>query len=158
MGVAHPTVAADELDRVPEEVRGLAIVFYDGVCGMCNRLTQLVLRLDRHRRVFYAPLQSTLAQRLLAPHGIDPFKLDSLVVLTRYGRDDEAVWTRAAAVFELSRVLGGWLRVFSWLRVLPSFLTDLAYRCVAALRYRLMGRYETCPIPSPEERRRFLGL
>ncbi|MEL6761186.1 MAG: DCC1-like thiol-disulfide oxidoreductase family protein [Myxococcota bacterium] len=158
MAAAHSTVQADQHDRVPNEVHGLAIVFYDGVCGMCNRLTQLVLRLDRHRRVFYAPLQSTLAQRLLAPHGIDPLKLDSLVVLTRYGCADEMAWTRAAAVFELSRVLGGWLRVFSWLRVLPSFVSDLGYRLVAALRYRLMGRYETCPIPTAAERQRFLGL
>lgn len=148
-----------ELDRsLPAEHRGRAVVFYDGVCGMCHRLVTLTMRADRRGRVLYAPLQGARAQERVAPHGVDPSRLDTFVLLTDYGLPSERIWVRSAAAFELARILGGVYRPLSWLRILPRGLTDAAYRLVAAYRYRIFGKYETCRVPTADERARHIDL
>ncbi len=141
---------------VPVEHRGKAVIFYDGVCGMCNRLVKSTMASDRRGRLLYAPLQGKKADTLLAPHGIDPARLDTVVLLSDYGLASERVWTRSYAAFEIARILGGIYRPLSWLRILPRFITDAAYRWVAAHRYQIFGKFDACAIPTPEERARFI--
>ena len=43
------------------------IIFFDGVCGMCNRFVDLMLRADRKAIFRFAPLQGQTAQQLLPP-------------------------------------------------------------------------------------------
>ncbi|MEL6547107.1 MAG: DCC1-like thiol-disulfide oxidoreductase family protein, partial [Myxococcota bacterium] len=119
-------------------------------------MVQLTMGADREFRLLYAPLQGGRAKELLAPHGIDPSALDTVVVLKDFGLESERAFTRSAAAFELAAVLGGWYRPLSWLRVLPRFLTDGAYRVLARYRYRVFGRYDQCTIPTPESRKRFI--
>ena len=129
------------------------IVFFDGVCGLCDRLVQFVLRRDHDRRFRFAPLQGRLAGRELRLRGVDPEDLDTLYLLTAQGR----LLNRSRAVFFILRQLGGGWGVLANLRVLPAFLTDAGYRLVAALRYRLFGRFDECRVPSAEDRDRVLS-
>ena len=74
------------------------------------------------------------------------------MVLVEEGR----VSLRSRAILGICRYLPSpwrWASVFS---ILPAFLTDLAYRVLAANRYRIWGRLEACRLPSPEEAARFL--
>lgn len=128
------------------------IVFFDGVCGLCDRLVQFVLRRDHERRFRFAPLQGRLAGRELRLRGVDPEDLDTLYVLTAHGR----LLTRSRAVFFVLRQLGGGWGVLANLRVLPAFVTDIGYRLVSSVRYRLFGRFDQCRVPSPEDRDRVL--
>lgn len=63
----------------------MTVLFYDGVCGLCDRLVQFVLDRDRAARVTFAPLQGTTAAELLVPRGADPTRLDTLFVLLDLG-------------------------------------------------------------------------
>jgi predicted DCC family thiol-disulfide oxidoreductase YuxK len=135
------------------------ILLYDGVCGLCNRLVQFVLRRD-HDAVFrFASLQSALAAHILTRHGANPNDLDTFYVVVNYNEDGEALLSRSDAVIEVLKQLGGIWRVAAFaLGIVPRFLRDWAYRVVARNRYRVFGRYDTCPLPSEATRSRFLDI
>ncbi|MFN8572004.1 MAG: DCC1-like thiol-disulfide oxidoreductase family protein [Gemmatimonadaceae bacterium] len=129
---------------------GDAILLYDGVCGLCDRFVQFVLRHDRHRTLKFATLQGSFGDgaRASLPGLAD---VDSLVLVTPSG-----AYIRSTAALEVMRYLGGvWsLALVSY--VVPRPLRDWVYDQVAKRRYRIWGRYDTCQIPDPAVRQRFL--
>jgi len=144
------------------------ILFYDGVCGLCNRLVQFILHRD-HDAVFrFASLQSALATRILARHGADPRDLDTVYVVVNHDPTkqgpanedpDERLLARSDAVLFVLKQLGGVWKIFGLLlAVVPRPLRDWKYRLIARYRYRVFGRYDTCLLPSPENRDRFLDV
>ena len=135
------------------------IMFYDGVCGLCNRLVQFLLRHDKNGRLRFASLQSDFAAKVLGRHGIDPKDLDTVNVVVNYDQPDERVLQRSDAVLRAGRELGGfWGTSSSIARIVPRALRDLTYRFVAQNRYRVFGKYDTCMLPDPNQRSRFLDI
>jgi predicted DCC family thiol-disulfide oxidoreductase YuxK len=132
------------------------IILYDGVCGLCNRLNRFVLARDPTGRFRFAALQSPLAGEILGRHGRDPPDLDTLYHVLAPTRPDERLLTKSDAVLWILRELGGAWRVTGALRVVPKGVRDLGYDIVARARYRLFGRYASCPLPDPRHRARFL--
>jgi predicted DCC family thiol-disulfide oxidoreductase YuxK len=132
------------------------IILYDGVCGLCHRLNRFVLARDVAGRFRFAALQGALAREILARHGRDARDLDTLYLVLGHGRPDERLLRKSDAVLWILRELGGGWRAAGALGVLPGRLRDLGYDLVARARYRLFGRYETCPLPDPRYRARFL--
>lgn len=126
------------------------ILLYDGVCGLCDRTVQFFVARDRAGRLRYAPLQGETAAELRREHPEIPEGLDT-IVLVEGGR----AWLRSHAVFRSLAYLPGW-RWVAWLRLLPRPLTDLAYRLVARVRYRIWGRFDACRLPAPEQQALFL--
>jgi len=142
--------AESDSANVGTAVTGGAIVFFDGVCGLCNSSVDFVLRHDRRGRMRFAPLQGETAARLLP--AADRENLGSLVLW-----EDGQAWRRSTAVVHILWKLGGiWTVPAAVLWLIPSPLRNAGYRVVAKLRYRLFGKKETCRLPSPEERGRFL--
>ena len=138
------------------------IILYDGVCGLCNRLNQFVLRRDREGIFRFASLQSPLAARILACHGSNPQDLDTVYVvlnhdLTKQAQSDERLLPRSEAViFVLKRLGGIWKVLGLFVELLPRLLRDWGYRVVARNRYRVFGRFETCMLPSARDRSKFI--
>ena len=134
-----------------------AILLYDGFCGLCDRLTQFILRRDRNGAFQFAPLQSPSAARILARHGANPTNLDTVYVVVNYNQPDESLLRRSDAILFVLEPLGGvWRLTGRVFARLPRPLRDWAYRVVARNRYRVFGRYDSCPVPSPAARGRFL--
>jgi len=135
----------------------VTVVFYDGECGLCSRLVQFLLPRDRRARLRFATLQGALATRLLPRYGKDPLDLDTVCVLADSKTPRERVLSRSAAVLYAVGELGGiWTPLARIGSVVPSALADRAYTFVARRRYRLFGRLESCTIPRPEWRDRFI--
>jgi predicted DCC family thiol-disulfide oxidoreductase YuxK len=133
------------------------ILLYDGVCGLCNRFVQFILRRDRNAVFRFASLQSALAASILARHGANPSELDTVYVVVNYEVPDEYLLSRsAAAIFVLKQLPGLWRAAAFLLQLLPKFLRDAAYSAVARNRYRVFGRSEVCPLPREQDRSRFL--
>lgn len=133
------------------------ILLYDGVCGLCNRLTQFILRYDRLAIFRFAALQSAFSANILTRHGANPSDLDTFYVVVNYNDDNEELLTRSDAAIFVLRQLGGIWRLASFiLSITPRFFRDWIYNIVAKNRYRIFGRYDTCPIPTAETRARFL--
>ena len=135
------------------------IILYDGVCGLCNRLVQFLLKHDKDGRLRFASLQSDFAEKVLGRHGFDAKDLDTVHVVENYDRADERVLQRSDAVLRAGRELGGfWSASSSVGKVVPRGLRDLVYRFVATNRYRVFGRYDSCMLPDPNQRSRFLDV
>jgi predicted DCC family thiol-disulfide oxidoreductase YuxK len=135
------------------------IVLYDGVCGLCNRLVQFLLGHDKHDRLRFASLQSDFAAKVLGRHGIDPSDLDTVHVVENYEQAGEQVLNRSDAVLRAGHELGGiWTVAATIGKILPRALRDLAYRFVARNRYRVFGKYDTCMLPEPQQRKKFLDM
>lgn len=131
------------------------VLLYDGVCGVCNGAIRTILRFDRRGTLRFAALDSDFAREVIARHprlaGID-----SVVYVTNPGRPDETVSTESAGLFRVAEYLGGYWRLTLAARVIPAFVRDRLYSAFAAVRYHVGGKYDTCPVPSPEVRGRFL--
>jgi predicted DCC family thiol-disulfide oxidoreductase YuxK len=134
------------------------IVFYDGVCGLCNRLVQFLLKRDRHDRLRFAPLQSQFATSLLKRHGRDPHDLDTVYVVVDQGLATEHVLDRSDAILFLFQQLGGIWSAAATMKVLPRSLRDELYKFVARNRYRVFGRYESCMLPDDRQRQKFMDV
>ena len=140
------------------------ILLYDGVCGLCNRFVQFILRRDRNAIFRFASLQSAFASAILTRHHLNPSALDTVYVVVNPdsqnpNEEKEHLLSRsAAALFVIKRLGNPWRSAAFLLQFLPKFLCDSAYNAIARRRYRIFGRYDTCPIPSPRDRGRFLDL
>jgi predicted DCC family thiol-disulfide oxidoreductase YuxK len=134
------------------------IVLYDGVCGLCNRLTQFILKHDTHDRFLFASLQSNLAASLLKRHGADAHDLDTVYVVIDYEQPCERLLARSDAILYIGTQLGGIWSFAKAGRLLPKLLRDALYRIVARNRYRVFGKYESCMLPEPKHRKKFLDL
>lgn len=142
---------------MPVPSKANPIIFYDGVCGLCNRLVQFLLKRDRHARLKFASLQSDVATTVLTRHGINPADLDTMHVVIDYDQPEERVLNRSDAVLRASRELGGkWKVLASIAQVIPRSLRDVAYGFVARNRYRVFGKYDSCMLPDPSQKSRFL--
>ena len=133
------------------------IILYDGVCGLCNRLVQFLLKRDKNDRFRFASLQSDSAGELLKRHGLNPADLDTVYVVVSYGKTGERLLSRSDAVVHALRELGGPWKVAGLARMLPRFIRDAAYGIVARNRYRVFGKYEVCMMPEERFKYKFLG-
>ncbi len=135
------------------------VLLYDGVCGLCHRLVQFVLRHDRGGVFRFASLQSGLAAGILTRHGADSGDLATVYVVVNYDTPEEVLFARSDAVHYVFTQLGGvWRASAILLKLLPHALCDFAYNAIARRRYRTFGRSETCILPAPENRDRFLDV
>jgi len=126
------------------------IVFFDGVCGLCNWIVDLLLRADTNQVLLYAPLQGETARRALGPMTQDVGEWSFFLL------DERGLHERSDAVLATCRHLGGSWALFGLLGVVPREILDEGYRFIARNRYQWFGQHETCRIPTAEERGRFL--
>jgi predicted DCC family thiol-disulfide oxidoreductase YuxK len=124
---------------------------FDGVCHVCSGSVRFVLPRDRNGAFRFASLQSPVADRLLGACGRAPGTLDSLVLI-----DEGRCYERSEAALRIAARLAFPWRLAAALRIVPRSIRDGVYSWFAARRYRWFGRKETCDLPPPEWRQRFL--
>lgn len=127
-----------------------SILFFDGVCGLCSKAVDFVLVRDYQQAIKFAPLQGDTARSLLTPGDVQNLNTMILWVKGRSYRKS------AAAVRVLWRLSLGWKILGTLLWLIPLPLRNLGYTLVARNRYRFFGKKETCRLPTPAERLRFL--
>lgn len=123
-------------------------MFFDGVCGLCNRAVNVLLRHDPKEHFIVAPLQGSTAAQLL---GDLPKQVDSIVLW-----ENGKVYVKSEAAVRIARRLRGWPRLLVMASVLPMRMQNAIYDFVATRRYNWFGKKEHCRIPTPQERSRFL--
>jgi predicted DCC family thiol-disulfide oxidoreductase YuxK len=133
------------------------VILYDGVCGLCDRFVQFILARDPHGRIRFAPLQGAVAHETLRRYGRDADDLQTVYVIVNWKEPNERLLSRSRAVLHAMDQLGGVWRVLARAaRLVPPPLTDVLYRFVARVRYRVFGRYAVCQVPPVQWRARFL--
>jgi predicted DCC family thiol-disulfide oxidoreductase YuxK len=127
------------------------VLLFDGVCTLCSGVVRFVIDRDRSGRFQFAALQSDAGRRLLG--GLTEPLPDSFVLFEK-GR----VFTRSAAALRIARGLPfPWPVAWAFI-IVPRPVRDWAYDVIARHRYRWFGRRDTCMVPTPEQRARFLDL
>jgi predicted DCC family thiol-disulfide oxidoreductase YuxK len=135
-----------------------AILLYDGLCGLCDRAVQFTLRRDRDDIFRFAPLQSDFAAQILRRHALDPTAMNTVVLVLDPDSPTERVLTRSgAAIGVLSRLGGRWKILATIGSLVPLTVRDVIYDRIARNRNRWFGRYQSCPVPSPAQRQKFLA-
>ena len=135
------------------------VILYDGVCGLCNRLVQLVLKHDSQDQFRFASLQSDFATGVLRRHGADPENLDTMYVVFDQSLPEERLLSRSDAVVVVLKELGrAWAALAVVFESLPGWVRNWGYDLVARNRYRIFGKYDSCPIPQEKDRSKFLEL
>ena len=129
------------------------LILFDGDCNLCNGFVQFVIRRDPRARFRFAALRSAAAQAALADAGVREELPDSIVLL-QGGR----VRTRSAAALAILRGLGWLWPLLSIFLVVPRPLRDWVYDWVARNRIRWFGRQQSCWVPTPELRARFVDV
>ena len=148
MTVASP-LERNEIERDA----GQSVVLFDGVCNLCTGSVQFIIRRDPVGRFRFASLQSEVGTQLARHHGLSAEVLHSVVLI-----EDGHAYERSQAALRIARRLsGGWQLLWS-LRVVPRPIRDAVYDVVARNRYRWFGRKDSCMIPTPELRARFLDV
>ena len=123
------------------------VIFFDGVCNLCNAVVRWIAKRDSSGRFRFASLQSEAARLVLGEAG----RPDSMALVDR-----EGVHFQSEAALRIARGLGPPWSVLGWLVVVPRPVRDAVYDFVARHRYRWFGRQESCPLPAPELVDRFL--
>jgi predicted DCC family thiol-disulfide oxidoreductase YuxK len=132
------------------------VLLYDGACGFCNKSVQLVLGRDRRGLMRFAALQSDYGQTVIERHP-ELRGIDSAVYVERTP-GGERVHTRSDAALKVAAYLGGFWNIFLAARILPRPFRDYCYDLFARNRYRFFGKYDSCMLPPPEVRARFLDI
>lgn len=125
------------------------IIYFDGVCGLCNGFVDFIMKIDTAGKFKFSPLQSEFAKSRLLPRYTEDLK--SVVV-----EIDGEILEKSDAVFKVFVTLGGKWKIAAKLKILPLFLRNAGYDLVAEMRYKIFGKKDTCRLPTPEEKERFI--
>ena len=128
------------------------IVLFDGVCNLCNGAVKFAIKRDKKGVMRFASLQSELAGDLMRKYNIDENQLKTFIFI-----ENDKAYTRSTAALKLAKNLGGLWPLFYIFIIIPKPIRDAVYAFISNNRYRWFGKQESCMIPTPEIRARFLG-
>ncbi len=127
------------------------IIFFDGVCNVCNASVQFILKRDPEGAFKYCTLQSARGQKTLEENGMPTGTFDTFL-LSENGK----LYTKSTAALRAVKELSGFWPMLYVFIIVPAFVRDTIYGFVARNRYKWFGKKESCMIPTPEIRSRFL--
>ena len=127
----------------------MRIIYFDGICNLCNGFVDFVINQDRLNKFYFASLQSQTALKDLK---IQDLSLDTVILSI-----DGVVFKKSQAVLLIFKELGPFFRIISMIgNCLPTAASDLIYDFIAKNRYRFFGQKQTCRLPTVAERSKFL--
>ncbi|PCI10837.1 MAG: thiol-disulfide oxidoreductase [Flavobacteriaceae bacterium] len=128
------------------------ILFFDGVCNLCNRSVQFIIKNDRHQKIKFASLQSDAAKEILLQLDAYNSDIDSIILLNQ-----NQLFYKSSAVLRLCKVLGGGYNFLLIFWIIPKPIRNWGYDFVAKNRVRWFGKLESCMLPSKKLKSRFLN-
>ncbi len=127
------------------------IVLFDGVCNYCNSWVNFAIRNDKKGLLKFAPFQSAAGQRLREQYKI-PASTDSVIFIEK-GK----AYPYSGGAIRIAKYLRWPARLLYAFIAVPSFIREPIYKWIARNRYKWFGRKDSCMIPTPEVRERFLS-
>tara|TARA_R110000868_G_scaffold36445_7_gene129376 strand:+ start:4822 stop:5229 length:408 start_codon:yes stop_codon:yes gene_type:complete len=128
------------------------IILFDGVCNLCNSSVQLVIKHDKNDEYRFATLQSNVGMKMASERHIDTSEVDSIILI----KPGIAYYTKSVAALKIGKSFGGFwflLVVFEWI---PEKITNRLYDYIVKNRYKWYGKKDSCMIPTPELKSKFL--
>lgn len=128
------------------------IILFDGVCNLCNGAINFIIKHDPKAIFSFASLQGETGQNLLAKHKIDPNKIDSIILI-----ESQRVSVKSTAALRIAKSLNRGYPLLYGFIIIPVFIRNGVYDYIARNRYKWFGKKDSCMIPTPELKSRFLG-
>ena len=125
------------------------IVVFDGVCVLCNRFFNWLIKNDKDEKFMYTNFQSDFSKK----NNLKLKDINSVAVIKTNG---EKIY-KVQAVYYILKKIDRYFIVRIILKLLPLFLTNICYDLIANFRYRIFGKYETCIIPNENVRKNFIN-
>ena len=125
------------------------IVVFDGVCVLCNRFFNWLIKNDKDEKFMYTNFQSNFCKK----NNLKLKEINSVAVIKTNG---EKIY-KVQAVYYILKKIDRYFIVQILLKLLPLFLTNICYDLIANFRYRIFGKYETCIIPNENVRKNFIN-
>ncbi len=129
----------------------MKVILFDGVCNLCNGLVNWIIDRDKKNVFRFSSLQSNFGLETIKKLNPADNYMDTVVYL-----DGEKTYTESTAILRIFKDLGGLYKLLFTFIIVPSFLRNFIYRIVARNRYKWFGRQETCRVPTPELKSKFL--
>ncbi len=128
------------------------IILFDGVCNLCESAVQFVIQHDKKDVFRFVALQSELGKQILKHIGINPLKIDSIILY----QPGIAYYYKSSAALEISKSLGGFFHFGTIFKIIPTGIRNHLYDYIAKNRYKWYGKKEQCMIPTEALKMRFL--
>jgi len=130
---------------------GKSIILFDGICNFCNSSVNFIIGHDNKNRFKFASLQSDSGKKLLNRFGLDTENLKTIILA-----EGDKYYTKTTAALRIAKQLRGTWKLCYVFIIIPPFIRNIFYNIIAKYRYRWFGKRDTCRIPSPEEKEKFL--
>jgi len=137
------------LDTLPKNKK---IILFDGVCNLCNSSINYVIDRDKKDVFRFVSLQSDLGKSIQNYLGIENRTLDSIILYI----PDEGYYTKSTAALKIMTVFSGAWKLIQVFTIIPTVIRDIIYNYIAKNRYKWYGKQESCRVPTPELKTKFL--
>lgn len=127
------------------------VLLFDGVCNLCNASVQFIIRRDKNALFRFAPLQSEFGRMICENNGLNLGEIETVILLS-----GGKIYTKSAAGLHIVKKLDGLWPLLYFFIIIPAFLRDPVYDFIARSRYKWFGKRDSCMIPDPELRSRFI--
>ena len=128
------------------------LVLFDGVCNLCNASVKYIIKHDKKDVFRFTALQSEVGQMLIEKFNIDTVNTDSIILYS----EKKGIYYKSTAALKIASYLGFPLNFLVIFLVIPPFIRNWVYDYIAKNRYKWYGKRETCIIPTPELRKKFI--
>lgn len=128
------------------------IIFFDGVCNLCNNFVQLIIRNDRQEKFLFSPIQSDFARKFLLENKFNGQDSDSVILFI-----DGSFYTKSNAALRIAKSMNGLWPLFWIFIIIPSPIRNWVYDFIARNRLKWFGKRNECMIPSSQNKKRFLN-
>jgi len=127
------------------------VIFFDGVCNLCNASVQFVIAHDKKDQFKFTALQGDYAKEMLPKFNVDLEKLNTILLL-----EDGKLYTKSSAALRVARKLNGLIPLLYAFLIVPKSIRDWVYDIIAKNRYQWWGRQESCWVPTPNLKSKFI--
>lgn len=129
-----------------------SIILFDGVCNLCNSSVQFVIKHDKQKQFVFASLQSDAGQNLLKQYQLPTQNFNSFILI-----QNEKVFIKSTAALMVAKQLSGLTKLLYGFIIVPAFIRNAVYNFIAKNRYKWFGKKDSCMIPTPDLKARFLN-
>ena len=128
------------------------LILFDGICNLCNRSVQFVIKHDKKDKFLFTALQSNIGRKIIQELNIDTSKTDSILLFI----PDKGLSIKSTAALYIAKHLRPPINILLIFIIIPNFIRNWIYDLIARKRYKWFGRTNECMIPSPEIKAKFL--
>lgn len=138
------------INNIPKNKR---LILFDGVCNLCNSSVLYVIKRDTKNKFLYAPLQSKIGETIINAFSIDTTEIDSILL---FNPETYKIYSKSAAALHVVKSLNFPTNIMAVFFIIPAFIRNWFYDYIAKNRYKWYGKRDTCMIPTPELKAKFL--